>query len=296
MLCSKRPVRALFVGVFLALAATASAQSFPAGLVGVADSQAGQLSLPPVTAGGQNPLDRASGEAALERRRQRANGDGSLLGDIARDYRSFFTTRETYRILAQGLGIALVLRPLDEPITTNRFNGELWENRALDRTFEGGEMLGGALLQVGGAFVTYGVGKVAGKPRLAELGRDLVRVQMLTQGVTQVIKYSVRRSRPDGSSNSSFPSGHTSGSFATATVLQRHYGWKAGVPAFGVASYIAASRLSENKHFLSDIAFGTAIGLAAGRTVTFDRGSTRFEIAPMAAPGGAGVQMRVFTR
>ena len=228
MLCSKRPVRALFVGVFLALAATASAQSFPAGLVGVADSQAGQLSLPPVTAGGQNPLDRASGEAALERRRQRANGDGSLLGDIARDYRSFFTTRETYRILAQGLGIALVLRPLDEPITTSRFNGELWENRALDRTFEGGEMLGGALLQVGGAFVTYGVGKVAGKPRLAELGRDLVRVQMLTQGVTQVIKYSVRRTRPDGSSNSSFPSGHTSGSFATATVLQRHYGWKAG--------------------------------------------------------------------
>ena len=79
-------------------------------------------------------------------------------------------------------------------------------------------------------------------------------------------------------------------------MLQRHYGWKAGIPAYAVASYIAASRLSENKHFLSDVAFGAMIGLAAGRTVTFDRGSTRFEIAPLVAPGGGGVRMTVFTR
>ena len=295
MMSSKRPARALFVGVLLALAATASAQSPPAWLP-VADSPAGQLSLPPVTGGGQNPLGLASSDAPLEGLRQRASGGGSLLGDIARDYRSFFTTRGTYQILGLGLGTALALRPLDGPITMSRFNAELWENTALDRTFEGGEMLGSALLQVGGAFATYAVGKAVGKPGLDELGRDLIRVQMLTQGVTQIMKYSVRRTRPDGSSNSSFPSGHTSGSFATATVLHGRYGWKAGLPAFGVASYIAASRLSENKHFLSDVAFGAAVGLAAGQTVTFDRGSTRFEIAPMVAAGGAGVQMRVFTR
>ena len=295
MLPSKRPNRVLFVGVLLALAATASAQSLPAGLP-VADPPAGQLSLPPVTAGAQNPLDLRSSDAALERLHQRKNGGGSLLGDIARDYRSFFTTRGTYQILGLGLGTTLALSPFDEPITTSRLNAELWENTGLDRTFEGGEILGGTLLQVGGAFATYAVGKAASKPGLAELGRDLVRVQMLTQGVTQIIKYSVGRTRPDGSSNTSFPSGHTSGSFATATVLHRHYGWKAGIPAFSIASYIAASRLSENKHFLSDVAFGAAIGLAAGRTVTFDQGSTRFEIAPMAAAGGAGVQIRVFKR
>lgn len=295
MMSSKRPARALFAGILLALAATASAQSPPAGLP-VADSPAGQLSLPPVTGGRQNPLGLASVDAPLEGLRQRANTGGSLLGDIARDYRSFFTTRGTYQILGLGLGTTLALRPLDGPITMSRFNAELWENTGLDHMFEGGEMLGSTLLQVGGAFATYAVGKAAGKPGLAELGRDLVRVQMLTQGVTQIIKYSVRRTRPDGSSNSSFPSGHTSGSFATATVLHRHYGWKAGIPAFSVASYSAASRLGENKHFLSDVAFGAAIGLAAGRTVTLDRGSTRFEIAPMAVAGGAGVQIRVFKR
>ena len=263
MLSSKRPDCALFVGILLALAGTASAQSPPPGLV-VADSPAGQSSLPPVTVGGQNPLGLASSDAALERRHQRANGGGSLLGDIARDYRSFFTTQGTYHILGLGLGTSLALRPLDEPITTSRLNAELWENTELDRTFESGELLGSALLQVGWAMATYAIGKAAGKPGLAALGRDLVRVQTLTQGVTQIIKYSVRRTRPDGSSNSSFPSGHTSGSFATATVLHCHYGWKAGVPAFSIASYIAASRLSENKHFLSDVAFGAAIGLPLG--------------------------------
>ena len=145
MLSSNRPNRVLFVGVLLALAAPASAQSLPAGLP-VAAPPAGQLSLPPVTTGGQNPLDLSSSDAALERLHQRANAGGSLLGDIARDYRSFFTTRGTYQILGLGLGTTLALKPLDEPITTSRLNNELWENTGLDRTFEGGEMLGGALV------------------------------------------------------------------------------------------------------------------------------------------------------
>ena len=131
---------------------------------------------------------------------------------------------------------------------------------------------------------------------MAKGGATRVRVQLLPQGVTQAIKYSVGRARPDASSHGSFPSGHASGTFATATVFHRRYGWKAGLPAYGIASWVAASRLSENKHFLSDVAFGAMIGLAAGRTVTFDRGSTRFEITPLVAPGGGGVRMTVFTR
>ncbi len=105
------------------------------------------------------------------------------------------------------------------------------------------------------------------------------------------MKYGVRRTRPDGSNAASFPSGHSSGTFASATVLHRHYGWKAGVPAYAVATWVAASRLNENKHFLSDVAFGAAVGILGGRTVTFGHGSTRFEVAPLAAPGGAGVRL-----
>ena len=69
----------------------------------------------------------------------------------------------------------------------------------------------------------------------------------------------------------------------------RDLGWKVGLPAFGVATYVAASRIQEKRHFLSDVAFGAAIGIVAGRTVTIGRGETRFAVAPMATPGGGGV-------
>ena len=222
----------------------------------------------------------------------------TLLADVVGDFGSFFGRPENYVILGLGLGASLSVKPLDDRIPTSRLNSELYgsDGAGLDLFFESGELLGGTVVQVGGAFATYGVGKLFRHQGTAELGRDLVRAQLLTQGVTQLVKYTVRRTRPDASSHSSFPSGHTSGAFATATVLQRHYGWKVGAPAFGIASYVATSRLSENKHFLSDLVFGAAIGLVAGRTVTFDRGATRLELAPMAAPGGAGVQVSVFKR
>ena len=284
----------LAVTFLLCGATTAPAQT--GSVVPLTGHAGGHLSRLTVTGeidGGRRDGEAGSGGRAAPEPPRRS---GSLLGDIGRDYVSFFTTRGTYLTLGAGLGTSLGLRPLDQPISTSRFNAELYENSGVDRMFEGGEVLGGGFLQIGGAFLTYGAGKLTGRSEISELGRDLVRTQLLTQGVTQAIKYGVGRARPDGSSHASFPSGHASGTFATATVFHRRYGWKAGLPAYGIASWVAASRLSENKHFLSDVVFGAAIGLAAGRTVTWDRGTTRFSLVPMAAPGGAGVQVTVFKR
>ena len=74
--------------------------------------------------------------------------------------------------------------------------------------------------------------------------------------------------------------------FATATVLQQHFVWKVGVPAYAAAAYVAASRIQMKRHYASDVAFGAALGILAGRTVTMGR--TGWALAPMAAPGGAG--------
>jgi membrane-associated phospholipid phosphatase len=101
---------------------------------------------------------------------------------------------------------------------------------------------------------------------------------------------SVRRERPDGT-EFSFPSAHTSVTFASATVLQRHFGWKAGVPAYAMASYVAASRIHDKRHFLSDVAFGAAVGVVSGWTVTVGHGQTRVTMAPVAAPGGGGLSL-----
>jgi membrane-associated phospholipid phosphatase len=59
------------------------------------------------------------------------------------------------------------------------------------------------------------------------VGADLVRVQILNTIATHGTKALVDRRRPDGAQGS-FPSGHASASFATAAVLQRHYGWRLG--------------------------------------------------------------------
>jgi hypothetical protein len=75
--------------------------------------------------------------------------------------------------------------------------------------------------------------------------------------------------------------------FASATVLQRHFGWKAGIPAYAVASYVAASRVQTQRHYLSDVAFGAALGIVAGRTVSVGHGR-QLMLTPMALHGGGG--------
>jgi membrane-associated phospholipid phosphatase len=110
----------------------------------------------------------------------------------------------------------------------------------------------------------------------------------VTQALTAAVKTTVRRIRPDGT-HYSFPSGHSAVTFASATVVQRHFGWKAGVPAYALATYVAASRIQAKRHYLSDVTLGAAIGIAAGRTVTIGRGDRRFAVAPMAVPGGGGI-------
>ena len=79
--------------------------------------------------------------------------------------------------------------------------------------------------------------------------------------------------------------------FASATVLQRHFGWKAGVPAYAVASYVAASRIHDKRHFLSDVAFGAAVGIVSGWTVTMGHGDAPVTMSPVASPGGAGLSL-----
>jgi membrane-associated phospholipid phosphatase len=158
----------------------------------------------------------------------------------------------------------------------------------LDATFEPGKTIGGARLQLLGAVSTLAVGELARSNTTARIGADLVKAQILTQAVTAGLKMSVRRTRPDGT-QFSFPSGHTSTTFATAAVLQRHLGWKAGVPAYALAAYVATSRIQEKRHFLSDVTFGAAIGIVVGRAVGVGRDEARFAIAPLTAPGGGGV-------
>jgi len=119
---------------------------------------------------------------------------------------------------------------------------------------------------------------------MTAVGADLFRSQLMSQGLTMVAKQAVRRHRPEGSGYA-FPSGHTTVSFASATVLQRHFGWRVGAPAYALASYVAMSRVQMQRHYLSDVAFGAALGIVAGRTVRI--GHQRWMITPIGTENGA---------
>jgi membrane-associated phospholipid phosphatase len=197
-------------------------------------------------------------------------------------------SKESAAWLTLGLMGASVAQSLDGS-TSHAMGGS-----SMAGFFAPGETIGGAKFQLAGALATYGVGRITGQSRVAELGADLLRANVLAQAMTTGIKLSVRRGRPDGT-QFSFPSGHASVSFAAATVVQRHFGWTAGIPAYAAASYVAASRVQAQRHYLSDVAFGAVVGIVAGRTVTIGRGDHRFAVEPM-VPNGGGVGIAFFKK
>ena len=210
------------------------------------------------------------------------NAFSDLFGDTITDFRRL-PSKDTLTWLGIGAAMATIGHSIDRPVTRTFTTAP-----TLDGVFEAGQTVGGAQFQFAGALATYAIGRITGSPNVTLVGGDLVRAQIIAQALTLGVKMSVQRTRPDGTQYS-FPSGHTSVAFASATVLQRDLGWKAGVPAYAVATWVAASRIQEKRHFLSDVAFGAAIGIIAGRTVTLGHGDRKFAVAPMAAPGGGGV-------
>ena len=80
------------------------------------------------------------------------------------------------------------------------------------------------------------------------------------------LKYTVQRPRPDQSHNNSFPSGHTATAFMTATMLHKEYSWRSpwfSIGGYTIAAVTGVSRILNNKHWMTDIAAGAAIGIGS---------------------------------
>lgn len=119
---------------------------------------------------------------------------------------------------------------------------------------------------------------------VVQLGKTLA----VSTAVTYILKYSVKKSRPDGSGSDAFPSNHCNFAFGGATFLQRRYGWKWGVPAYLVSAYVAWGRIYAGKHDVWDVLAGAAISVGSGFLFT-----TRFakehevQLAPMVTNEGS---------
>jgi hypothetical protein len=202
---------------------------------------------------------------------------------IGRDLKTFFTNKDTrviFGVFVPAAGVAYSWDQAGIKESQEHLQGSI---------FQVGNIGGGFLVQAGAAVGTWAIGKLSDSSKTTEVGGDLLRAQLVSQIVVQGVKLATHRERPDGSNYHSFPSGHTASAFASASALNRHLGWKAGVPAYGFATFVAMSRMSANKHHMSDVIMGAAVGLAAGRAVTVGGGGAKFDLGVAPTQGGAAV-------
>lgn len=78
----------------------------------------------------------------------------------------------------------------------------------------------------------------------------------------------INKDSPNGKSNDAFPSGHSTIAFSAAAFIQRRYGWKPGIPAYAVASYVGWLRIDTDDHDFADVAGGAAIGIISSYLLT----------------------------
>lgn len=106
------------------------------------------------------------------------------------------------------------------------------------------------------------------------------------------LKYLTGRERPDGSNNRSFPSGHAANGFLMASLIEKRYGMKTGIPFYGLAGIIALSRLQHEKHYAADVIMGAGIGFTIGRgfSSAYQRGRYKMSVSPYTVTDERGTE------
>jgi len=210
----------------------------------------------------------------------RAQSIASLFTTLPSDFAHLFTPTNGIITGIGGAG-SLAIHPKDDEIAVDIYD----PSGGRRDFFRAGATIGDGVEQGAFALGTYVIGRLSRNARLGAAGADLIDAQIVNGVLTQVIKSATHRTRPNGGERA-FPSGHTSATYATATVIHEHYGWKWGAPAYAIGAYVSVSRMVDNKHWASDVVFGTAIGIISGRAASAGHGQRRVSVSPAMLPRG----------
>lgn len=257
--------------------------------------QAGQTDQHPTTQTEQKPPKKdqppaAVGEAGKKPVRRFPS---ALVHNIGDDFKHMPRRNSVYWLVGGG-ALALAVHPADHTI-----NQHLATSQSANVLFKPGSIIGEGYFIIPAAFATYIFGRGENEPRVEHLGMDEIEGSLITGGIVEGLKEIVRRPRPSPNKNQvlaasgySFPSGHAALTFEAATILQQHLGYRAGIPTYLIATYVAMSRLHDNVHYASDVAFGAGLGIMVGRSVTWHgRNFWGYDMSVMPAVvrGGGGV-------
>lgn len=116
-----------------------------------------------------------------------------------------------------------------------------------------------------GPVAIAGIAKISGlKSESTYTGMALkyAGAMLLSNVVIQPMKHSFKRLRPDNTSTTSFPSGHTTLAFVGAEMVHQefHNPWLS-VSAYTLATSVATMRILNNRHWYSDVIVGAGIGI-----------------------------------
>jgi len=131
-----------------------------------------------------------------------------------------------------------------------------------------GRYIGNPIILFGAGGAMFAVSRKSDDRKFRSFTYALIQGSFVSAGVVQANKFAWQRLRPSGDDHFAFPSGHATDSFMVATIAADHYGWKAAIPGYALAAYVAATRMEERKHHLTDVVAGATIGYVIGKTIT----------------------------
>lgn len=118
--------------------------------------------------------------------------------------------------------------------------------------------------------------------RWQRMGRSAEAIAA-TGALTMVLKKLVKEERPNKANQNSFPSGHASLSFATATLVDAYQPHYKGA-AYAWATWISLSRVQVRAHYLHDAAAGALLGHFVTKAFTGKYRGSEGEDTPANAP------------
>ena len=210
---------------------------------------------------------------------------------VGEGLRAIVTSR-TMRLhwIATGLGTLAALS-LDSRMKQQAVEHGLMPDLLADVGDEWGGKVG-TIVILPGIYLTE---RLRGTPRRERLQRLEFAFTSLAvvATITQTIKYTVGRSRPNQQPTPpfpyghSFPSGHVSHAFGIAELVRTLYGNGAGAVFYGLAVITGISRIHDNKHYLSDVVAGAGLGIGVVRGFSLAQrpGDEAVSLRVIAAPG-----------
>ncbi len=160
---------------------------------------------------------------------------------------------------------ALIIGGIISEINFKRsLNAELYKERNTDTPHF--KTKADDFLQYSPILLAYGFDAMGMPSKTNFINRSviLLKSELIMSGTVTFLKYTIRELRPDSSSKTSVPSGHTAQAFAAAAFLSEEYGKRyKWVPylSYTLASTVGALRIMNNKHYLSDVLIGAGVGI-----------------------------------